>query len=176
MRRRPLTILTGITLALVVSGCTAEPPSIVEPTITPFPLPTVVAAQIGCDEIVPPEDAQKYAASGWVEATEYVDQLVQRDDPLTAFVDGGGSLCAWGLPASDFVTVMAAGPIDEQTASDQRARLDAEGYTRGDHNGAELYRLEDDGHEHDYLFVRGYWFYGSDLATVDHVRLRADVG
>ena len=174
---RPLAAtIAGIALALVMSGCTTVPPTIVEPTITPFPLPTIVATEIGCDEIVPPEDAQKYAAAGWVESTSYVDQLVQRADPLTAFVDGGGSLCAWGLPASDFVTVMAAGPIDERSAADERARLDAEGYTRSDHNGAELYRLEAAGHEHNYLFVRGHWFYGSDVATVDRVRLRADVG
>jgi hypothetical protein len=161
----------------LLAGCTTNFPDISVPVSSPSrSSATTAPSPLTCDDIVPPEDVAKYADAGWIEAQSYVDQLTELDDPLSAFLDHDGALCAWGVPASDHVTVMGAGPIDDATAATQKKRLEQAGFARTEHNGAELYRLAKDYGEDDYLFVAGHWFYGSDLATADRVRLRADVG
>ncbi|WP_411699397.1 hypothetical protein [Conyzicola sp.] len=183
MRRHGVVGLLGsgllvIALTLTLTGCTTKSPLVLaRPTNSPIPMPTLVDVEkITCDDIVPPEDVERYTAAGWVESQSYVDQLLEMDDPLSAFGQFGGALCAWGVPASDHVTVMGAGPIDDRTVETQKQRLEAAGFTLSDHNRAELYRLETEGGEENYLFVAGHWFYASDLATADRVRQRADVG
>jgi hypothetical protein len=178
VRQRAVSALAAAALTGTLVGCASPTvPVDVDVTTTPLPMPTLVGDErVGCDDVVPPEDVAKYTDAGWVESRSYVDQLVDLNDPLSAFVDRGGVLCAWGVPVSDHVTVMGAGPIDGQALEAEKQRLVTAGFDRADHNGAELYRLVTEAREDNYLFVPGHWFYGSDLATADRVRLRADLG
>ena len=155
---------------------TAEPTASSTPvaaaTLPPAPEPTAIA----CTDLISPADEKRYEAAGWGFSDDFVQRQTDQRSPLVAFVEYGGALCQWGYPQSDATDVIGGSALDETQVIEQQKRLEAEGYTLDEHNGAERYSNTYDVFESVYLFVDGYWFYGNSAATVDHARQNADVG
>jgi hypothetical protein len=183
MNRRFL-VAVALSAALVgaVAGCTAETPS-AAPSTTPTPAPattepaeTPSSLITECDDLVSPSDQKKYEAEGWALSDDFVQRMTDQKSHLVTFVDYGGALCQWGFPNSDATDVLAGSAIDDAHEAEQRAYLEAEGFTLDQHNGADRYIVTSDTFTEIYLFAGDYWFYGSSEAAIDRSRQFADVG
>jgi hypothetical protein len=174
--------LVAGTLALVLvpalAGCTAGPPGDSTPGPGPTPAPSPAAGPLAeCDDLVSGDDREKFQSAGWKFTDNFEQRMADEHSHLVDFVDYGGALCQWGYPNSDAAEVFAGAPIDKTQQAEQRGYLETQGFALDQHNGADRYTLVvNDGFEEVYLFVDGYWFYGSSASIADRARQNADVG
>jgi hypothetical protein len=179
--RRPLT--ASLLVVALVGGLAACAPGAPMPTqaptvkaeSTPTPQPVETQTPITCETLVPDVSREGMEAAGWSLFDGYVEKMRSEESSILAFADYGGGLCLWG-PPNGHGMIFAASAIDATQEAAQRARLEAEGFTKSEHNGADLYERSDEiGGVYAYLFVEGYWFLASSVEEVDRVRQTLDV-
>jgi len=174
----PAVVVLGI-LSTVLSGCTTEPaPAPAGPSAAAVPSrPPTDPTALTCDDLLSEANETAYAAIGFVAIDGFAARQTAEKSPNVAFLDYGGALCQWGVPNTDSADVFGASEIDATAEAAQRARLTAEGYVVDVHHAADRYSMVREGDvESYYLFVGGFWFYGTSEAGVDSIRQNADVG
>jgi hypothetical protein len=178
MRRTAVAALLAVAAVGVLAGCTPE---------TPSPAPTRAAESPGsaapappepitCDTLVPAAAREAMTDDGWTLFEGYEEKMRTEGSSIVVFVDYGGAACLWG-PPNGSGAVFAGSAIDDTAERAQRARLESEGYTVREHNGADLYEhLDETGSINAHLFADGYWFYADTERDVDLIRQNADLG
>jgi hypothetical protein len=180
MSRTAVAALLAAAVAVTLAGCTVEPSS-PEPTRSaetaapagPAPAPP---EPITCDTLVPAAARGAMTEDGWTLFEGYEEKMRAEGSPIVVFIDYGGAACLWG-PPNGSGAVFAGSAIDDTAERAQRARLESEGYTLREHNGADLYeRLDETGSINAHLFVDDYWFYADTERDVDLIRQNANLG
>lgn len=161
-RFRPTIAIVALTLALAgLAGCastpepeasadpTAGPSTSVEPTAAPTTAPPVSAADVTCEQLLPQEVLDAFAASGWtVQKEDFAIGHVTLDDGLwckwgdfTGTASDGGQIYGWALISADEAddtqaSLVSEGWVREEAAAgvyitenpDTTVATDAEGY------------------------------------------------
>lgn len=189
MSRRHLATAAGFLVLLTLAGCatTSSTPvttqSAAAPTVTPTPSATptddaptkFVPEDYDCKSILPPATLAVFESKkseGFVLQDDFTDRIRTIGDDLAKFADLGGILCQWAYPSGSQPVNYAYSPITADEASAKRADLAKDGYTETDNAEGTLVTNPDSSDIPDaYLFIDGYWFYGS---TVDVLNVITD--
>jgi hypothetical protein len=177
MSRRHLATAAGVLALVILTGCaqhptTATPSSTATPTTAPAPAvtstPTPVASFVPqnftCDSILSPAVlAQFKKTKDFTLQGDFVARSRDYGGDLVNFVDYGGILCQWAYPSGDTPVNYAYSPITAAQAATQMSQLTDGGYVvKSDPRGTLVVNADVSQFPDTYLFINGYWFYGSD--------------
>jgi len=151
-------------------------PVAVDPTATPRPTATSnYQAPENCRSLLDDATIASFESDFWQISDEEQGDMYRikvKDDLPGSFVQrflnfGDGIVCAFGPVNSDVGVKYAYGPISAEQASEQRALIEARGYTATRQGGFDVYlpsaaELEQDPMAQAYAFGDGVWAYSVD--------------
>jgi hypothetical protein len=183
MSRRRLPVAAGALLLAFLTACSsqsgaAEPTA--APVVTATPTATATSAppqsastdpaDYTCETILLPSilaDYQTKEDDGFTLQADFIDRSRTFGANIANFADFGGILCGWGYPSGETIDYGFSAITPEQQDA-QLTQLTTGGFIEEDDDRGILVVNADPVTITDtYLFVDGYWFYGSDRDVLD---------
>ncbi|NEM90491.1 hypothetical protein [Galbitalea soli] len=185
-RSLPLLLATATMALLALSGCGSTSPgpaanggspgpssSPAEPTPTPTATPTFVAQKYSCESILPPATLavfQSKKADGFTLQSDFVQRVHNFDANLALFDTYGGILCQWAYPGTSRPVDYGFSRITADQAAKEQAELEKDGWVASSEDYGTLLANPDTANFPDnYLFIDGYWMYGSSRPVLDTI-------